>query len=167
MKLNINSWWLFQMRWDERYSCFDEVWIKGDSFFSNDTLKCHNSRYLTFQIVCGQQNFYEGSFYPCFCLWTLFSTIVKFKLIFFIKIQFLKDISPFPAAINTLVLDFWWFMSCVSEPEWIPHIWVLSAARNGLLSFTSGCDTCRPLAVYAKLPACSFLTLLIVIPVRI
>ena len=135
--------------------------------FSNDTLKCHNSRYLTFEIVCGQQYFYEGSFYPSFYLWTLFFSIVKFKLIFFIKIQFLKDISPFSAAINTLVLDFGWFMSCVSKPEWIPHMWVLSAARNRLLSFTSECNTCRPLAVYAKLPACSYPTLLIVIPVRI
>ena len=41
-------------------------------------------------------------------------------------------------AIDTLVLDFWWGMSWVSRPGWIPGMWTSSCWCIGFLRFTSG-----------------------------
>ena len=61
----------------------------------------------------------------------------KLKHFFFFK--FLKDISPFRGAIDTNVLDFWWYLPWVSKPGWIPCM--LSRLCDPQIHLW--CNTCR------------------------
>ena len=54
---------------------------------------------------------------------------------FFFCSKFLEDISPFLGASDTPVLDFWWRLSWVSKPGWIPFACFLAYV---ILRFTSG-----------------------------
>ena len=49
----------------------------------------------------------------------------------------LQDWSPFRGATDIPVLDFWWRLTWVSKPGWIPRLCALSPAGNGFLRFTS------------------------------
>ena len=44
----------------------------------------------------------------------------------------------FCGATDTAVLDFWWYLSCVSKTGWIPRLRALSPVCNEFLRFTSG-----------------------------
>ena len=55
---------------------------------------------------------------------------------FFSKIN-LEDTSPFCGATDATLFDFWWRLSWVSKPDWIPHFHASLPVCNGLVWFTS------------------------------
>ena len=59
--------------------------------------------------------------------------ILPHLFLFFLSFFFFQDISTFCGTSDTPVLDFWWCLSWVSKPRWIPFVCFLACA---ILRFT-------------------------------
>ena len=74
------------------------------------------------------------------------TTSVYFTLLLFKK-KIFEDISPFCGVTDTIVLNFWWHLLCVSKPEWAALFafgWGIHVTWS--LRFTSGLTPAEILA---------------------
>ena len=63
-------------------------------------------------------------------------------------LKFLEDIIFFCGATDTLILDFWWYLPCVSILGWIPSLVCFITYMQQIPQIYLCCDTCWSLGGY-------------------